>query len=271
VKRFATLLLLLCTAAAPAEPPAQPAPAPWIVFPEAAPAPTPEPPPAPPPVPAGVPQLGADQILVIDAKEPCFLLTSPAGLVSVTQEAGPIRIRAKFVGGSGKTETRTFAGPTVFTLEAKSAGRVELIVVKAGAKSVDDVARRLVDVGLGPQPPPTPPLTPLAQKFKQAYRADLAAGKAGPQYPPGLEAAFLSVASSTGAGAYKKVGEVQQALVKEIQAKAAIPAGFHPALRQAVSDAIRAKLPIDGLTPIAGLPIVDALIEIAGAVKGAAQ
>jgi hypothetical protein len=123
----------------------------WVVVPDVA-------PPIPPTPPAGVPQLSGDLLYVLDCKVPCFLLKSPnAGIVSVTEEAGPLRIRGRFVGGNGRMETRTFSGTKVFVVEAVGSGRVELFVAKEGAKSPADVFRQLIDVNQGPQPPPEPP------------------------------------------------------------------------------------------------------------------
>ena len=116
--------------------------------------------PVPPaPAPDAVQKLAGDQLYVIDSDLPAIVLASPAGLVSVTEDAGPVKIRGRFVDGSGKPETRTYKGKAVFVVEATASGRVELLVVPAGAKSATDVVRRTLDVDAGhaPQPPPPDP------------------------------------------------------------------------------------------------------------------
>ncbi len=154
--RLTLLVWLLLLSPAFAEPPLA-NPPPWVVWPTQAAAPA-----TPSPSPTEPAKLSQEEIYVIDCKEPAFLLDSPGGTVAITKETGPIRIRGRFVGGSGKHETRTFQGPTVFTIEAQAPGRVELIVVKVGAKGEADVQRRLIDVLTGPRPPPgpTPPIPP---------------------------------------------------------------------------------------------------------------
>ena len=116
--------------------------------------------PAPPaPAPDAVQKLSADLLYVVEADIPVVMLTSPRGVVSVSEDAGPVRIRGRFVDDPGKVHTRTFKGKQVFVVEAAATGRVELLVVPLGAKSADDVVRRTLDVDAGhaPQPPPVPP------------------------------------------------------------------------------------------------------------------
>jgi hypothetical protein len=121
----------------------------------------PDRPPAPPgPAPEAVLRLTAGELYVFEAADPYFLLASPEGLVDLHQAKGPITVRAKFAGGSGKVETKVFPGPTVFTAEAAGTGRVELLAVKSGATGPADVTRKLVDAELAPQPPPKPPDPP---------------------------------------------------------------------------------------------------------------
>lgn len=156
----AVLALLLIISPAMADAPKNPGP--WVIFPTQPPAPTPEPPVTPAPQPDTVPTLSQDEIYAIEAKEAAFILASPTGMVSIASESGPVKVRGKFVGGSGKYETKTFQGPTVFVIEAVATGRVELFVIKAGAKTEADVVRRSIDVLVGPRPPPVPPTpTPI--------------------------------------------------------------------------------------------------------------
>ncbi|MBA4191329.1 MAG: hypothetical protein C0467_25385 [Planctomycetaceae bacterium] len=114
-------------------------------------------PPAPGPV-DGVVRLIGDSQYVIDSDTPIVVLASPAGIVSIAEDAGPVRIRGRFVDGSGKSESRTFKGKQVFVVEGLLPGRVELLIVPVGATKAADVIRRTIDVdtGTAPIPPPTP-------------------------------------------------------------------------------------------------------------------
>jgi len=132
---------------------------------------------------------GAD-LYVIDSDAPVIVLASPLGLVSITEEAGPIKIRSLFVDGT-KAETRTYKGKQVFLIEAAATGTVELLVIpKSATASAADVIRKTlqVDQGIGPRPPPDPPkptetALPLDGKFRvliveeKADRSKLTAGQ----------------------------------------------------------------------------------------------
>jgi hypothetical protein len=117
--------------------------------------------PAPLPAPSAIASLGADQLYVIDSDVSCIVLASPAGVVSVSEDVGPVKIRGKFVDGSGKVESRNYRGKLVYTIEPLSNGRVELLVIPSGGTQAD-VIRRTLDVGSGqgPQPPPNPQPNP---------------------------------------------------------------------------------------------------------------
>lgn len=137
-------------AADPIPPPVSP-----IVFPDG---PLVNPPqPGPNPLPS-VPKLTSDVLYIVTSDVDAIVLASPLGLVSVTDEAGPVKIHGRFIDGNGKNQTRTYKQKHVFTVEATGVGRVELLVVPAGATSPTDVQRRTVDVdsGQAPQPPPGP-------------------------------------------------------------------------------------------------------------------
>jgi hypothetical protein len=119
-----------------------------LVFPGVAPTP------AAPVLPDAVTSLLPDQLYVVTSDRPFLLLASPARLVTITQEQGPIKIRATFADGTGKLETRTYAAKYVAIVEAASEGRVELIGVPAGVTDESEITRRLIDCGRAPQPPP---------------------------------------------------------------------------------------------------------------------
>jgi hypothetical protein len=140
-----------------AEPPKGPDPKPAVRLP-VAPAPVAEPKRPTPPVP--VSRLGLDQLYVIDSDYDLLVLDSPQGVVRVTEDAGPLRVRGRFVDGTG-VETRTFRGKEVHVVEAVKTGKVELLVIPIGKKDVvlpGDIIRVTLDVdaGEGPRPPPEP-------------------------------------------------------------------------------------------------------------------
>jgi hypothetical protein len=156
-------------------------------------------PPAPPPAPvADVSKLAADQWYVIDSDVPVIVLASPAGLVRVTEEAGPVRIKGRFADGAGKVETRDYKGKHVVTVEAVATGRVEIIVVPVGAQKAADVIRRTLDVYTGlppplpddpPKPvePPEPVAGPLRVLFVYESNAPLTPTHRGAIFSPVVE------------------------------------------------------------------------------------
>lgn len=125
-----------------------------------APARTPSTPPAP--IPGEVPKLAGDSIYVVPHDEAFVLVASPPGLVTITREAGPLKVRGKFLDGTASIETRTFAAKNIAVVEpvAGASGRVELIAVPVGATDEAKVERQLIDVNHGPQPPPDKEVIP---------------------------------------------------------------------------------------------------------------
>lgn len=111
---------------------------------------------------SSVTDLGPDRLYVIDSDVDAVVLTSPQGLVRVTRDEGPLRVRGRFVDGTG-IETRQFKGKWVFSVEPVDgqAGEVELLVVPKGFKDESEILRRRVKVGLGPKPPPGPDVKPI--------------------------------------------------------------------------------------------------------------
>ena len=180
------LPILLSLALLAADPPAAPNP---IRLPDmfrpADPAP-PSPTPMPGPVTPTVLKLTPDTLFVIDWDVPVIVLTSPPGLVVVSKEAGPLRVKGVFADSNGKSATRTFLGKFVYTIDATHTGAVEIIVVPEGAKTDADVIRRTINVDAGeptprpgPAPAPTPtPADPFAAAVLGAYTADPSTDKA---------------------------------------------------------------------------------------------
>lgn len=125
-----------------------------------------DPPPAPPP---GTPiRLDADLIYAVDSDVPFKIFASPEGLVRVTKEPGPLRVRGQFVGGSG-VETRTFAGKYLAFVEPVPGARgdAELIILPDSAKDESAAIRPRLRVNGGtipdPQPPPGPNPEPVSK------------------------------------------------------------------------------------------------------------
>lgn len=112
----------------------------------------------PQPMPSAVATLTADRLFVVESKERVTILSSPAGLVKVTAEAGPLTVFARFADGGDKAEKRTYPGPYVFLLEPLKSGECELLVIPEKVTGEADILRRQlkVDAGEGPRPPPKP-------------------------------------------------------------------------------------------------------------------
>jgi hypothetical protein len=113
---------------------------------------------APTPAPAAVATLTADRLFVIESKEKLVILSSPAGMVKVTAEAGPLTVFSRFADGGDRAEKRTYQGPFVFLLEPIKSGECELLVIPEKVTGEGDILRRQlkVEAGEGPRPPPKP-------------------------------------------------------------------------------------------------------------------
>jgi hypothetical protein len=109
--------------------------------------------PAEPAAPAVVPKLAPDRLYMLDSDVELVVLSSPKGLVRVTAEPGPLRVRGRFVDGGGKTETREYKGKFVYSVEAAATGRVELLVAPVGLKGEAEVVRRTLYADAGEPPP----------------------------------------------------------------------------------------------------------------------
>jgi len=118
--------------------------------------------PQPKPDPSTIPKLTTDLLYIFESDTPLIALSSPAGLVKIVREVGPLRVRGKFIDGNGKTETRTYNAKNIFLVEVLASGRVELLAIPEGAKTDVDVQRVTLDVDAGdsPRPPPIPPVPP---------------------------------------------------------------------------------------------------------------
>jgi hypothetical protein len=112
------------------------------------------------------PVLTADLRYVFDMPADCSVRTYPPGLVAFEKKKGPRDITARFYGGLGAEEDRTFAGPCVWVGRAVGVGEVTVVVTPLGLKSDADIRTDTfrVDAGLVPQPPPDPPKPPEPPK-----------------------------------------------------------------------------------------------------------
>lgn len=164
--RFASASCLLLAMAAAT----RSADTPPIRVPDVAPLPLPTPPnPAPP---GGALRLTQDVLFVVDSDVEVLVLASPEGLVKVTREESPLRIRGKFIDNPAKTVTRKFSGKAVYTVEGVADGTCEILVIPVGATDGKQVVRRtvLVETGVGPQPPPGPNPPPKPPEPLKSFR-----------------------------------------------------------------------------------------------------
>ena len=119
---------------------------------------TPIPQPMPTPAPKAVTKLNAAEMYVIQSDAAFVVRSFPDGLVTVTNEVGPVTLRGQFAGGNGKIVTKKYSKKQVTIVEACGVGRVALDVIPLGFKNEKDIIRVTLDVdsGQGPQPPPKP-------------------------------------------------------------------------------------------------------------------
>lgn len=169
---FTVLALAFSPACFATDPPTPPTPPP-IILPEVQPvAPVPAPSPS-------ISTLNADELYVISCADALQVVASPEGIVNVTEDTGPIKIRAKFAGNT-KPSTRTVKEAHVYSVEAVSTGRVELLITRLG--QTKPAIRRTLDVtvepvppgpGPGPNPPgpnpPGPTPTPAPEGFRVIF------------------------------------------------------------------------------------------------------
>jgi len=168
----------------------------------------------PQPAPKAVASLAADELYVVQSDDDVQLLASPPGVVLITKEQGPIRVRGKFADNT-RVSTRTYQKKNVFIVERMKPGDVELLLVPAGK-----VERRVVGDDSDPIPPPKPkPDDPPAPKpdgalgLIKASREGAAkvdsAGKAAES--KALATAQRGVASAVAAGGLAKPADILKA------------------------------------------------------------
>ncbi len=111
--------------------------------------------PMPPPQDSMV-RLAPDVLYVIQSESACLLFSSPGGAITISRDEGPIRIKGVFADGKGVRETRNYKSKYVYTVEAVTEGKDELIILPLGAKSESEAKRVTFLVGQLPIPPPNP-------------------------------------------------------------------------------------------------------------------
>ena len=118
----------------------------------------PEPPkPRPDRSPKPVTTISEEQLYVIESTIPLIVLASPDGFVKIEGEEGPQKVKAKFVDGTGKMETRVFHSKHLYFINAVKPGKLELIIVPIGVEKSENILRQeLTVLGQMPNPPPDP-------------------------------------------------------------------------------------------------------------------
>jgi hypothetical protein len=191
--------------------------------------------------------LGQDQLYIIDSDVDAIVLTSPVGLIKVTKDAGPLKIRGKFVDGTGANETRTYKGKAVFTLEPIGTGKAEVIIIPAGALLETDVIRKTLDVtGAGPPTPPDPPspTDPFVATLQAAYALDTDTDKA---------ASIADLAGVFGAAAKLSSSPnfaTLQGVLTWIKGSESIASTAIPKTRAAITAELNKVLPKPSLDPL---------------------
>ena len=111
--------------------------------------------PRPTPVATDADKLEDGVIYVIESDVEFFILTSPADKLTITYETGPLKIRGKFIDGTG-VETRTLSSKFMAIIDpvVGATGRVELFAIPKGVQDPSSIVRRIVELGHAPQPPP---------------------------------------------------------------------------------------------------------------------
>ncbi len=229
------LVLAIATSACGQAPPAPAAPS--VVLPVM---------PAPVPNPTNPTVLGPNQLYVVQATGPVIVLTSPNGILKVTESPGPLMIRGQFVDGTG-TETRTFKAPNLYIVEASGSGSCELLIVPSmDPKAV--IRQTLTTLIPPPVPPPGPgpgPVDPVVQAMSDALKAD--------GQPVGIAAAlariYRTVATSgvpntslvTYADLFRTVAAVQDAAVDKTKI---------PSLRKVIGQQLVTALGTNQTAPI---------------------
>lgn len=149
-KTLAILASLFVGLSQAADPPASPIILPVIE------APKEKDPPAPPP---GSPViLVPDSQYVIQSSVECLVFpANNNGVIKVTKDTGPLRIKGRFAEKPYEIQTKNFTAKFLYIVEGGVEGTEGLIVSPVGAKTEAEAKRVQFQVGQMPIPPPKPP------------------------------------------------------------------------------------------------------------------
>ncbi len=150
-----TILLLSLLIGQSPEPP-KPVPLdPPIVFPDVV-------VPAPKPVNIDTPiAIKVDELYVVQSDIELFIRQSPKDRLAIEAEAGPIKVRGKFVGSTDKSKTFTKKFVYIVTIAEKAeSGLSDLFFVPRGVQEDKAIIAKVIDAQRGPRPPPPNPDPP---------------------------------------------------------------------------------------------------------------
>lgn len=223
----------------------------------------PTPPPPPPPTPGQVVTLKPGYQYVVTSTDDVAVLTSPTGVLSITNESGPIRISGLFSDGKGVRETRTYTDKRVYILEPSGTGTAELLIVRSLADRTKDL-RQTIAIGDAPPTPPPAPNDPLVATLQAAFASD--------KVPTGVAASlakvYRTVASTTAndpkvvtyQDLFNAVGSMQDPV---------FPARpTYPASHVAIANALLSALGTSGTAPIDRALTAKTFNAIASALDG---
>lgn len=123
-----------------------------------------------PPQPTQVDSFRLDEFYFIESDDPLIILDSPVGLITTKSWQQGTVIYSRFAGGT-TTEERTVAKKYGYTLRAVATGKVEVILLKAGATDATSMKRLPLTVTAAPdapifRPEPDKPLDEMSKAFR---------------------------------------------------------------------------------------------------------
>lgn len=117
-------------------------------------------------------------VFMVAFEKPLILRFEPEGIVSVSTDTGPLRIRSVFVDSlGGLPETRTYTQKYLYTVSPVASGTTVLNVSLAGATDASGDIKRAIaaQTNVPPPTPPTPPVPPTPDPATQALQTALTA------------------------------------------------------------------------------------------------
>jgi hypothetical protein len=128
------------------------------------------PPQTQPPQPTQVDTFRLDEFYFIESDDPLIILDSPVGLITTKSWQQGTVIYSRFAGGTA-AEERTVARKYGYTIRAVAIGKVEVILLKAGATDATTMKRLPLTVTPVPdapiiRPEPNKPLDEMGKAFR---------------------------------------------------------------------------------------------------------